>query len=186
MKIALFASGTGSNALKIIEHFHTVPSVSFVVLSNKENAPVLPKVQALNIPTLTFNRKDFYENGKVKAFLAEQSVDFIVLAGFLWLMPTDIVQEYPNKIINIHPALLPKFGGKGMYGMKVHEAVQQAQETTTGITIHYVNEKYDEGEVILQATCAVAPTDTPEMIAKKVQALEHEHFPKVVEKLIGK
>lgn len=194
MKIAIFASGTGSNALKIINHLtnhwetddETKTNISFLVLSNKADAPILEKVSSLNIQTFVFNRQQFYEQTTVLDYLQANKVQFIVLAGFLWLVPDYLVDNYPHKIINIHPALLPKFGGKGMFGMHVHEAVKRANETETGITIHFVNKKYDEGEIILQKSCAVHADDTAEIIAKKVLALEHEWLPKVVEQLLHK
>ncbi len=185
MTIAIFASGTGSNAVKIIEYFKEKPHYQFIVLSNKKDAPVLEKARHLGVPTWTFGKQDFYENGKVLDFLKEQKVDFIVLAGFLWLVPADIVRHFPNKIINLHPALLPKYGGKGMFGQKVHEAVIQAKEKESGITIHYVNEKYDEGSIIFQTQCFVNEDDTPESLANKIHALEHWHLPRVLEKLLA-
>ncbi|SFF21473.1 phosphoribosylglycinamide formyltransferase [Thermoflexibacter ruber] len=184
MTIAIFASGTGSNAVKIIEYFKEKPQYQFIVLSNKKDAPVLEKAQNLGIKTWTFGKQDFYENNKVLAILKEQKVDFVVLAGFLWLVPEHIVKYFPNKIINLHPALLPKHGGKGMFGHKVHEAVIQAKEKESGITIHYVNERYDEGSIIFQAQCQVNEGDTPESLANKIHALEHEHLPRVLEKLL--
>jgi phosphoribosylglycinamide formyltransferase-1 len=202
MKIAIFASGTGSNALKIIDyltnHLETDDKIktpiSFLVLSNKADAPILEKISSMNtsmdtstnIETFVFNRKQFYEQTTVLDYLQAHDVQLIVLAGFLWLVPNYLVDNYPHKIINIHPALLPKFGGKGMFGIHVHEAVKQAKETETGITIHFVNKKYDEGEIILQKKCVVHTDDTAEMIAKKVLSLEHEWLPKVVEQLVKK
>lgn len=182
--IALFASGTGSNAIKIIEHFATNPAVRFTVLSNKADAPVLAKAANLGIETFVFDKKMFVEQTTVIDFLQARQVKLIVLAGFLWLVPENLVLAFPDKIINIHPALLPKFGGKGMYGMRVHEAVRATNETESGITIHFVNTRYDEGKMILQVQCPVNDEDTPTMIAQKVQALEHIWLPKVVEQLI--
>ncbi len=183
-KIAIFCSGSGSNAQKIIEHFsgHKAIEIS-VLMANKPEAYALERAKNLNIPTWTFNRED-YQSGKVLEELRKREIDWIILAGFLWLIPEDLVKNYPDKIINIHPALLPKFGGKGMYGMNVHSAVVANKEKESGITIHYVNKHYDEGNIIFQASCSVAPSDTPEEVAKKVQALEHEHFPRVIEELI--
>ncbi len=185
MKIAIFASGTGSNALKIIAHLATLPDVQCLILSNKANAPILAKAQTIGIETFVFTKTEFYEQTTVVDFLKAQSIQFIVLAGFLWLVPPSFIAAFPKAIINLHPALLPKFGGKGMYGMRVHEAVKAANEMETGITIHYVNEKYDEGEIILQARCPIATMDTPESIAQKVQALEHLHLPEVVKNLVA-
>ena len=202
MKIAIFASGTGSNALKIIDYLtnhlesdnNIKTPISFLVLSNKADAAILEKISSMNtsmdtstnIETFVFNRKQFYEQTTVLDYLQAHDVQLIVLAGFLWLVPNYLVDNYPHKIINIHPALLPKFGGKGMFGIHVHEAVKQAKETETGITIHFVNKKYDEGEIILQKKCVVHADDTAEMIAKKVLSLEHEWLPKVVEQLVKK
>lgn len=184
-KIAIFASGTGSNALKIIEHFKDkdVATVALVV-SNKSKAAVLDKAKANNIETLIIKRTTFYDTKEVLTLFKEKGIDFVVLAGFLWLMPRYLVKAYKEKMVNIHPALLPKYGGKGMYGMNVHKAVHAAKEAITGITIHYVNEHYDEGSVVFQASCKVIATDTPEDISMKVRALEHQYFPQIIEELI--
>lgn len=184
-KIAIFASGTGSNAMKIIEHLGNQKiAVEYLVLSNKKDALVLEKAQKLAIQTLFFNRTDFYETNKILNILISYQPDLLVLAGFLWLVPANLVKHFPNKIINIHPALLPKYGGKGMFGMNVHQTVFEAKERESGMTIHYVNEKYDEGNVIFQAKCSLEAYDTAEDIAHKVLKLEHEYFPKIVEKLL--
>lgn len=183
-KIAIFCSGSGSNAQKIIEYFKDHPEIEVAVLmANKQDAYALERAQKLSIPTWVFNR-EAYNSGKVLEELKKRSIDWIILAGFLWLVPEDLVENFPDRIINIHPALLPKFGGKGMFGMHVHTAVVANREKESGITIHYVNKNYDEGNIIFQASCAVAPTDTPEDVAKKVQVLEHEHFPEQIEKVI--
>ncbi len=184
-KIAIFASGTGTNAKKIIEYFRINPhiQVSFIV-SNKKDAPVLDIARENNIDTLVVNRHEFYQTEQLLQHLHKRNIDFIVLAGFLWLIPEYLVRAYPNKMVNIHPALLPKYGGKGMYGKHVHEAVRVAGDRESGITIHYVNENYDEGDIIFQAKCELAPDDTPQDIASKVQALEHEHFAPVIEELL--
>ncbi|MFK7774748.1 MAG: phosphoribosylglycinamide formyltransferase [Saprospiraceae bacterium] len=183
--IAIFATGGGSNAQKIIEHFenHDAAKVSLVI-SNKKTAGVLERAAVKNIPTLIINREEFYQTENIIQKLDAFQIDFIVLAGFLWLMPTYIVKSYAKKVINIHPAILPKYGGKGMYGMNVHRAVHAAQEVESGMTIHYVNEEYDEGAIIFQAKCSLQPTDSPEDIAKKVLQLEHQHYPQVIENLI--
>ena len=184
-KIAVFASGSGTNAQKIFEKFKDHPSAEVVALySNKSNAYALERARDFGIDTKTFDREEFYNTEKVLQDLQRKEVDFIVLAGFLWLIPNYLVKAFDRKMVNIHPALLPKFGGKGMYGMKVHEAVINKKEKETGITIHYVNAAYDEGDIILQATCAVLEHDTPESVAKKIHELEYEHLPKVVEKLV--
>lgn len=183
-KIALFASGSGSNAENIIRHFSGQPDVEIpLVLSNRTDAFVHERAKKLGIPSFTFSRDEFISGEKIIALLHEYNIDFIVLAGFLLKISTPLLDAFPNSIINIHPALLPKFGGKGMYGQHVHQAVVDAGETQTGITIHYVNEQYDEGNIIFQAICEVLPTDSPEMVAAKVHALEYEHFPKVIEQI---
>ena len=183
--IAIFASGTGSNAKKIIDYFkhHTNISVSLIV-SNKPNAPVLNIARENGIPTLVIDREYFYHSEDILKKFNEYLVDYVVLAGFLWLVPAYLVKAYEQRMVNIHPALLPKYGGKGMYGMKVHEAVRQAGDKETGITIHYVNEQYDDGDVVFQASCEVESADTPQTIAGKVHQLEHRYFPKVIEKLL--
>lgn len=186
MKIAIFASGTGSNAVNLIEHFKEKKQYEFIVFSNKKEAPVLEKAQKLDIKTYLFGRKDFYETGEVLNILKKENIDFVILAGFLWLIPTPIIQAFPHKMINLHPSLLPKYGGKGMFGQKVHEAVITAKETESGITIHYVNEKYDEGQIIFQAKCTVEAGETPESLAQKIHSLEHLHLPKIVEETVGK
>ncbi len=183
--IAIFASGTGSNAKKIIDYFkhHNNISVSLIV-SNKADAPVLDIARENGIPTLVIDREYFYQTTSILKKFNEYLIDFVVLAGFLWLVPAYLVKSFERRMINIHPALLPKYGGKGMYGMKVHQAVRDSGEKETGITIHLVNEQYDDGDVVFQAKCNVEPEDTPQTIAKKVQQLEHRHFPEVIEKLL--
>lgn len=186
-QIAIFASGTGSNARKIIEYFKNKPDITVrLVLSNKANAPVLDMARDHGIDTLTLTRTAFYETEQLIAQLHQYDIDLIVLAGFLWLVPPYLVQAYPDRIVNIHPALLPKYGGKGMYGHRVHEAVKKAGETESGMTIHYVNENYDEGNIIFQSSCRLQPDDDPDTIAKRVLRLEHEHFAPVIEQLILK
>lgn len=186
IRIAIFASGSGSNAENIIRYFSNHPNFVFpVILSNNEKAFVHERAKKLKIPSVTFSKEDFLKGDKILNFLQEQKIDAIVLAGFLLQVPSLVIDAYPQKIINIHPALLPKFGGKGMYGMRVHEAVKEAGETETGITIHYVNNEYDAGEIIFQAKCPVLPKDTPETIAKKVHELEYQYFPRVIEKIWG-
>jgi phosphoribosylglycinamide formyltransferase-1 len=183
-KILLFASGTGSNVENIIHHFKNHHDIIVVgVLTNNPNAKVLDKAKNHNVPTLIFNREQLTD-GFVFDKIAELKPDLIVLAGFLWKMPEEIVKAYPNKIINIHPALLPKYGGKGMYGIKVHQTVLANMEKETGITIHYVNEHYDEGEFIFQQKVAIEDCKTPEDVANKIHELEHKHFPKIIEKLL--
>ncbi|WP_274476387.1 phosphoribosylglycinamide formyltransferase [Mangrovimonas aestuarii] len=184
-RIVIFASGSGSNAENLIKYFrNTTTSEVVQVLTNNPHAKVLDRCKTLKVSALSFNRTAFTASEDVLNLLKAAQPDLIVLAGFLWKMPENIIAAFPNKIINIHPALLPKFGGKGMYGMHVHNAVVENKETKTGITIHYVNENYDEGTTIFQATCEVTPTDTADDVASKIHELEMEHFPKVVEKLL--
>ncbi len=183
--IAIFASGGGSNARRIMEHFQNSDTGKVVlVVSNKANAGVLDIAATFGVPTLVIERKSFYETTDLLKDLADYKVDFIALAGFLWLAPAYLVEAFPQRIVNIHPALLPKYGGKGMYGHHVHEAVKAAGENESGITIHYVNTRYDEGNTIFQATVALTPADTPEEIAAKVLALEHRYFPEVIAGLL--
>lgn len=183
-KIAFFASGSGSNVENIVRYFAGKKTVEFpLILSNKQDAFVHERAKMLGVPSVTFSRDEFADGRKIVSLLDKYEVDFIVLAGFLLKVSLPILEAYPNKIINIHPALLPKFGGKGMYGHHVHQAVVDAGETHSGITIHYVNEQYDEGSIIFQATCEVSVGDTPDMVADKVHALEYRYFPEVIEKL---
>ncbi len=183
--LAVFASGTGSNARRIADFFaHSDCARVRLLVCNKPDAPVLDMARERGIPTQVIDRAYFYESEQLLSVLAEHDIGFIALAGFLWLIPPYLVQAYWRRMVNIHPALLPAYGGKGMYGMRVHEAVKAAGERETGITIHYVNERYDEGDIVFQARCSIAPDDTSADIARKVQALEHEHFPRVLERLI--
>jgi phosphoribosylglycinamide formyltransferase-1 len=183
-KILLFASGAGSNVENIIQYFKNNDNISIVgIFTNNLHAKVLEKAKHHNIPSLVFNKTELNE-GFVLEKINELQPDLIVLAGFLLKFPEQIVSAYPNKIINIHPALLPKYGGKGMYGMNVHQTILENKEKETGITIHYVNEHYDEGEFIFQHNINIEECDSPEAIAVKVQALEHEHFPKTIERLL--
>ena len=178
--IALFASGSGTNVENIIRYFQDDKRIHFpFIISNKPDAYVHERAKKLDIPSFYY-KKESFENGEVLSFLLENKIDFIVLAGFLLKVPLNIIRAYPDKIINIHPALLPKFGGKGMYGSHVHEAVVAGRETETGITIHYVNENYDEGRIIFQAKCKVLPTDTPEDVAARVHELEYRYFPEII------
>ena len=184
-KIAIFASGKGSNARKIIEYFEDNENVDVrLIVSNKKNAGVLDMGPEFVIPTKILSRKEFYDTQTLVKDLKTYEIDLIVLAGFLWLIPDYLVRNFRRKIINIHPALLPKYGGKGMYGMNVHEAVHAAQEKESGITIHFVNNEYDKGAVIFQESCAIFPSDRPQDIADKVLKLEHQYFPRVIGKLL--
>jgi phosphoribosylglycinamide formyltransferase-1 len=183
-RIIIFASGSGTNAENIIKFFHHSKTVSVTnVLCNNAKATVFDRCKSLNINCLHFKKEDFISSEKVLNILKEQA-DYIILAGFLWKIPVNIIDNFPNKIINIHPALLPKYGGKGMYGMNVHKAVKENKEIETGITIHFVNANYDEGAIIFQAKTALVKEDTPESIAQKVHILEQEHFPRVIEETI--
>lgn len=183
--IAIFASGAGSNAQKIIDHLKGNPAIRVAaIVSNKPDAGVLLIAEAENIPSYIIDKEAFLRGDYYVKLMQELHIDLIVLAGFLWKVPANLVQAFPDKIINIHPALLPKYGGKGMYGHFVHEAVIAAGEPESGITIHFVNEKYDDGATILQEKCTITPADTPESLAQKVQALEHKWFPVIVERLL--
>lgn len=185
-KIAIFASGSGSNAENIICFFAKNPEICVnSVFCNVPDAYVLERAKKYHIPTHVFNREAFRDPGKVLRQLKEEGIDFIVLAGFLWLLPDCITSAYPNRIVNIHPALLPSYGGKGMYGHHVHEAVITAGEKESGITIHYVNNHYDEGTIIFQAKCPVLPGDTPDTLAARIHELEYAHFPRVIEEVIN-
>ncbi|MDO8368283.1 MAG: phosphoribosylglycinamide formyltransferase [Saprospiraceae bacterium] len=183
--IAIFASGGGSNARKIMEHFKdsSVGQVTLVV-SNRRNAGVLAIAEEHGIPTQIIDRQGFYETEEILGVLKEHQIDWVALAGFLWLIPAYLVRAYPQRMLNIHPALLPKFGGKGMYGHHVHEAVKAAGVAETGMTIHFVNEHYDDGDILFQASCPVSPEDSAEEIARNVLALEHRYFPETIEKVI--
>jgi phosphoribosylglycinamide formyltransferase-1 len=184
-RIVIFASGSGTNAENLIKFFHNRATGSVIqVLTNNPRAKVLERAKNLNVSALSFNRIAFSQSDDVLNILKASNPDLIVLAGFLWKFPDLILKEFPNQVINIHPALLPKYGGKGMYGNFVHEAVVANKETETGITIHYVNEHYDEGAIIFQAKCPVEINDTAEDVAAKIHELEMEHFPMVVEELL--
>lgn len=186
-RIVIFASGNGTNAQNIIRYFLHHPQVKVVrVLSNKKDAKVLERSKALGIKAQSFTKEAFLDPGGVLKILKRDRPNLIVLAGFLWKFPSLLLNEFHNKVINIHPALLPKYGGKGMYGNFVHEAIVANKEPETGITIHYVNEAYDEGAIIFQARVALEADDTPEVVAGKVHKLEYEHLPKVIETLLLK
>jgi len=184
-RIVVFASGSGTNAENLITYFNNNDHATVVlVLTNNPQAKVLDRAKRLKVSALSFNKKAFTETDDVLNILRTSKPDLIVLAGFLWKFPEKILHEFPNKVINIHPALLPKYGGKGMYGMHVHEAVVENKEPETGITIHYVNEHYDEGAIIFQTKCIVNPKDSADDVANKIHQLEMDHFPKVVEELL--
>ncbi|MBN1551000.1 phosphoribosylglycinamide formyltransferase [bacterium] len=185
-RIAVFASGSGTNAQNIFQYFFDNESIKIDSLwSNNPGAYALNRAASMGIDTFIFDRRQLYETGEVLQTLKDRGVNLIVLAGFLWLVPESLILHFP--ILNIHPALLPKYGGKGMYGMKVHQAVIDNREVKTGISIHLVNQNYDEGAIIFQADCAVSPDDTPESVARKVHELEYKYFPVVIEQfLLGK
>ncbi len=184
--IAIFASGTGSNAKKIVEYFSQKTGVNVsLVVSNNPSAKVLEMAKDKGVPTLLVTRKEFYGNKDILKIFNKYSVDYVVLAGFLWLVPTYLVKAYGNRMVNVHPALLPKFGGKGMYGMNVHKAVKKAGEKESGITIHFVNEQYDDGSIVFQKSCRLTDDDTPQSIADKVLSLEHRYFPIIIDKLVA-
>ncbi len=183
--IAIFASGSGSNAEKIIQHFNAKNIAQVAcVFSNKSDAYVLNRAKKHNIPTQFFPFKEWRTPTNIIQKLKDFNVDYIVLAGFLLKVPQALIHLYPNRIINIHPALLPKYGGKGMYGENVHKAVIEAKEKESGITIHFIDEDYDKGTTIFQAKCKVLPTDTPESLAEKIHKLEHQYYPKTIEEVI--
>ncbi len=185
--IAIFASGTGTNAENIIKYFSNKDSGKVcLVLSNKREALVLKRAAKYKIKSVFFDRGDFYHSGRVIGYLLSDNIDLIVLAGFLWLVPDNILDLYPRRVVNIHPALLPHYGGRGMYGDKVHKAVISNHDKESGITIHYVNSQYDEGDIIFQTKCKVEESDTPDSLAAKVHALEYEYFPVVIENLLKK
>lgn len=184
-RIGIFASGTGSNAAEIVKYFSEVPGIQVaLIVSNKANAGVLTMAEKEAIPSMLVDRTYFYDSDQILFELKHRCIDFIVLAGFLWLVPPYLVKSYQGRIINIHPSLLPKYGGKGMYGMKVHQAVKAAGDKESGITIHYVNNKFDDGAIIFQASCPIDSQDSAEEIRLKVLKLEHHYFPKVIEKVI--
>ena len=185
MNIAIFASGSGTNAENISKYFQKSASIKVkLVISNKSDAYVLQRAKNLNIDSLYMNKEELADKNYLIDVLKDNKIDLIVLAGYLKLIPAFLIEAFPNRIINIHPALLPKFGGKGMYGMHVHRAVVEKQEAETGITVHYVNAKYDEGNIIAQFKCVLDKSDTPENVADKIHILEMENFPQTIENLI--
>jgi len=186
-RIVIFASGSGTNAQRIAEYFGSSLEIEVSrIYCNNKDAFVLKRAESLNIPSTLFNRNEFYHTDKILNSLNNENPDLIVLAGFLWLIPKKIIEKYSHKIVNIHPALLPKYGGKGMYGHFVHDAVIKSEDIESGITIHYVNEEYDEGMIIFQATCPVEKNDTADTLAKRIHELEYVHFPETLEKLLKK
>ena len=185
VRLAILGSGNGTNAQQISEYFAGRTDVEVAcIIYNKKDAYIAQRAKNLGIESHYFGRSDFFQNGNVLKYLAEKKVDWVILAGFLWLVPEDMLAAYPNRIINIHPALLPKYGGKGMYGHHVHEAVVAAGEHESGITIHIVDRHYDRGTTLFQARCSVTPDDTPDSLATKIHLLEKEHFPRVIDETI--
>ncbi|UBZ08037.1 phosphoribosylglycinamide formyltransferase [Salegentibacter mishustinae] len=186
-KIVVFASGSGTNAENIIKFFKKSSNTSVVaVFSNKRSAKVLKRAHDLNVKALYFDKDALYNSYDVLHILEDINPDLIVLAGFMWIFPEDILKKFPGKIVNIHPALLPKYGGKGMYGMRVHETIIKNKEKESGISIHFVNENYDEGEIIFQAKTDISEEDTPESLAEKIHKLEYKHFPEIIQQLLQK
>jgi len=184
-KLALFASGYGTNVQQIMDYFKGSNNVKIdIVIVNRKDSYARERAKNMGVDNLYFNRDDFYNSNKVLEELKKREIDMIVLAGFLLLIPQNLIDNFPNAIINIHPALLPKYGGKGMYGHFVHEAVIANKEKESGITIHYVNDRYDEGQTIFQAKCKISPNDTPDDLAAKIHLLEKEYFPKVIESIL--
>ena len=184
-RIAIFGSGRGSNAKNIIKYFKFHKNISIkLMVTNKSGAGIVTVGKENKIPTLIIEDHKQDLNDKILKTLTENLIDFVVLAGFLLKIPSTLINKFPNCIINIHPALLPKYGGKGMYGINVHKAVLKNNETVSGITIHFVNEDYDKGEIIFQAKCSVLPNDSPKLLSKKIQKLEHQFYPIIIEKLI--
>lgn len=184
-KLVIFASGSGTNAENIIKHFQGSQTAEVkAVFSNNRSAGALKRAHKLQVKAIHFDREALYETNEVLNLLKDLKPDLIILAGFLWIFPSRILRKFPNKVINLHPALLPKYGGKGMYGMNVHRAVVEKKELETGISIHFVNDKYDEGELIFQTRIPVDPLDSAQDVAEKIHQLEYEHFPKVIEKLL--
>jgi len=184
-RIAVFASGSGTNAQNLIEYFMDHDRIAVrLVVSNKSDARVLERARRLGVPAVVIDRTLFYRSEQLVDILASHGINFIVLAGFLWLVPAYLLRAFPRKIVNIHPALLPGYGGKEMYGLRVHEAVIAHGDKESGITIHYLNEEYDRGDIIFQARCPVLPDDTADTLASRVHELEYKHFPEVVERVI--
>lgn len=185
--IAVFASGAGSNAQKLIDYFRTHHSIKIgLIVSNKSNAGVLQIAQSENIPALVLGKEKFFHGNGYVDELSDMDIGFIVLAGFLWKIPSTLIRSFPNKIVNIHPALLPNYGGKGMYGSFVHESVIKAGDTESGITIHFVDDQYDHGPIIFKARCSINKNDTAETLAQKIHQLEHKNYPRVVEEVVNR
>ncbi|NOU47796.1 MAG: phosphoribosylglycinamide formyltransferase [Bacteroidales bacterium] len=184
-KLAIFASGSGTNTQRITEYFSENPLVEIsLVVCNKPGAGVIQRADNLHIPLIMIDRTGFYQSDSLSKLLVEKEIDLIILAGFLWLIPNHLLQRFPNRIINIHPALLPKYGGKGMFGALVHQAVIESGDTKSGITIHHVNEKYDDGAIIFQKDLTIEPDETADSLAVKIHELEYRFFPEVIESIL--
>lgn len=184
-RLAIFASGSGTNAENIITFFQNKPQIKVsCICTNRADAFVVERARNHGIPVMIFSREDFYHTENVLNYLNNNQIDWIILAGFLWLVPPNLIDHFPQRIINIHPALLPKYGGKGMYGNHVHQAVIDHKESFSGITVHLVDHEYDKGSIIFQTTCLVEPADNADSLAAKIHKLEYEHFPKVIEQTI--
>jgi len=184
-RLAIFASGSGTNAENIIRYFKKKPHLSVsCICTNRSDAYVVQRAGRHGIDVFAFSRGEFYHSGKVLDYLEQKKIDWIILAGFLWLVPENLIQKYPNRILNIHPALLPKYGGKGMYGSFVHKAVLENREEQSGITIHLIDKEYDKGRIVFQATCPVFPGESPDQLAERVHQLEYEYYPKIIEKTV--
>lgn len=184
-RLAIFASGSGTNAENIIRYFRNKPKIKVsCVCTNRADAIVIRRARKYGIDVLVFSRNDLCRSSKVIDYLKQKEIDWIILAGFLWLVPETLIHMYENRIMNIHPALLPKYGGKGMYGSHVHKAVVEHHDDRSGITIHLIDKEYDKGRILFQATCPVYPADSPEQVAERVHQLEYEHYPRIIEKVV--
>jgi len=184
-RLAVFASGSGTNAENIIKYFQNKPQICVsCVCTNRSDATVILRAKKYNIDVLVFSRTDFYRSNKVIDFLKQHEVDWVILAGFLWLVPENMIRMFHNRIMNIHPALLPKYGGKGMYGERVHKSVIENNEKQSGITIHLIDQEYDKGRILYQATCPVLQGDSPELLAARIHQLEYQYYPKIIEETI--
>jgi len=184
-RLAIFVSGSGTNMERIGQHFSQHPEIQVaLVVCSDPKAAALQRAEKLGIEAVVIDKSDLREGGKLLNLLLEKQIDWLILAGFLWLIPTELVAAFPNRIVNIHPALLPAYGGKGMYGDRVHQSVIQNQEKRSGITIHYVNNNYDEGNIVFQQSLDIAANETPESLAQRIHQLEHRYYPEVIEGLL--
>jgi phosphoribosylglycinamide formyltransferase-1 len=184
--IAVFASGTGSNARRLMDYFSSVAGAKIkLLLTDNPNAGAIEHARIMNVPARVFDKNELYASQSIVDLLQSENISWIALAGFLRLVPPNLIRAFPRRIVNIHPALLPKYGGKGMYGMNVHQAVIRAGEKLSGITIHYVNEEYDSGDIIFKAALEIADSETPESLAERIHELEYKYFPTVLEQLVS-